>query len=202
MKPTELRVTPEEIKEAYFHIRKDEGDALRFAAQRITSFHERQRLKTWMYQDHEATLGQVVTPVDAVGVYVPGGKAVYPSSVLMCAIPAKVAGVSRVVMCTPPQKGPINPICWSQPNAGVTEIFASGACKTLERCLWDPDNPTRRQNGAWQYLCRDGQAANLRHRRDRMVAGPSELLIAQMARQAGACRSRSLSNRDDEDAQV
>ena len=109
MKEAELRVTPEEIKEAYFHIRKDEGDALRFAAQRIMSFHERQRLKTWMYQDHEATLGQVVTPVDAVGVYVPGGKAVYPSSVLMCAIPAKVAGVSRVVMCTPPQKGPINP---------------------------------------------------------------------------------------------
>jgi Histidinol dehydrogenase len=53
-----MRVTPEEIKEAYFHIRKDEGDALRFAAQRITAFHERQRLKTWMYQDHEATLGQ------------------------------------------------------------------------------------------------------------------------------------------------
>ena len=61
MKDTGLRVTPEEIKEAYFHIRKDEGDALRFAAQRITSFHERQRMKTWMYQDHEATLGQVVT---------------------------------------------------------------------------------------------------------------------------------------------
>src|SRR6185436_2382715 len=73
MKDTELRVTPEEIKEAYFHIRKEEGDALRFAAQRITSFHERQRIKTWMYQDHEATLGQVVTPVDAVGIYVPGG---------------------------------------------------------------------------------------------------------------------------------
>ena len=68
MKDIELRVTPEEIKEAYFHIRKDEGDALRFAARRITLFHERQRIKTWMYQDNEATLGQVVTPVDAVGV--------------------------------------------------------------------------------------------------------------------------------------
>ena len=62
-----------------------------------------------MYQDDTATLGQVGTPVDAVGVYVPGGKAVYPSSVLMCAIPAKVAGVERIVMVTPPQKGPINP---------------------------------------------------------------------------------------------
>ena len=70
-------------------IRKEEGDALRFAAQRIMAFHERQRTKTWMYQDGAATLGQVVTPLDAVGVYVPGGKAVYPSTVLMSAIPAR-----------------------------------------------------------------------------------------------------------------
>ena len=73
---------------------------MRFAAQRIMAFHERQRTKTWMYQDGAATLGQVVTPL-AVGVYVPGGKAVYPSTVLMSAIPAKVAGVKRIVMCTP-----------------------------------------------------------------------------------------------------
>ena len=75
--PEQLKVTPEEIKDAYYRIRKEEGDALRFAAQRITAFHERQRTKTWMYQDGGATLGQVVTPIDAVGVYVPGGKAVY-----------------------------------------------------------------------------------------------------------------------------
>ena len=132
MKDTELRVTPEDIKEAYFHIRKDEGDALRFAAQRITSFHERQRIKTWMYQDNEATLGQVVTPVDAVGVYIPGGKAVYPSSVLMCAIPAKVAGVSRVVMCTPPQKGSINPyLLVAADIAGVTEIYRVGGVQAV-----------------------------------------------------------------------
>lgn len=72
LKPEAVRVTAEEIKNAYFHIRKDEGDALRLAAQRITSFHERQRTKTWMYQDGDVTLGQVVGPVDAVGVYVPG----------------------------------------------------------------------------------------------------------------------------------
>src|SRR4029078_10841348 len=66
----QLKVTPEETKEAYYHIRKEEGDALRFAAQRIAAFHERQRTKTWMYQDGSATLGQGVTPIDAVGVYV------------------------------------------------------------------------------------------------------------------------------------
>ena len=98
----------------YYKIRKEEGDALRFAAQRIMAFHERQRTKTWMYQDGAATLGQVVTPLDAVGVYVPGGKAVYPSTVLMSAIPAKVAGVKRIVMCTPLRKAKSIPICLSQ----------------------------------------------------------------------------------------
>ncbi|MER3424572.1 MAG: histidinol dehydrogenase, partial [Nitrospiraceae bacterium] len=101
LKPPQFRVSPEQVKEAYYQIRKEEGDALRYAAQRIMSFHERQRTKTWMYQDNGATLGQMIMPLDAVGLYVPGGKAVYPSSVLMSAIPAKVAGVKRVVMCTP-----------------------------------------------------------------------------------------------------
>ncbi len=132
LKSDALRVTPEEIKNAYFHIRKDDGDALRLAAQRITTFHERQRTKTWMYQDNDATLGQVVTPVDAVGVYVPGGKAVYPSSVLMCVIPAKVAGVQRIVMVTPPQKSAINPyLLVAADIAGVTEIYRVGGVQAI-----------------------------------------------------------------------
>ena len=130
--PTQLKISPEEIKESYYKIRKEEGDALRFAAQRITAFHERQRTKTWMYQDGAATLGQVVTPLDAVGVYVPGGKAVYPSTVLMSAIPAKVAGVKRIVMCTPPQKGGINPyLLVAADIAGVTEIYRVGGVQAI-----------------------------------------------------------------------
>ncbi|MCP9447427.1 MAG: histidinol dehydrogenase, partial [Nitrospira sp.] len=131
-KPDELRVTPDKIKNAYFHIRKEEGDALRLAARRITAFHERQRTKTWMYQDGDATLGQLVTPVDAVGIYVPGGKAVYPSSVLMCAIPAKIAGVRRVVVVTPPQQGGINPyLLVAADIAGVTEIYRVGGVQAV-----------------------------------------------------------------------
>jgi histidinol dehydrogenase len=130
--PTQLKVSPEEIKESYYKIRKEEGDSLRFAAQRIMAFHERQRTKTWMYQDGAATLGQVVTPLDAVGVYVPGGKAVYPSTVLMSAIPAKVAGVKRIVMCTPPQKGGINPyLLVAADIAGVTEIYRVGGVQAI-----------------------------------------------------------------------
>ena len=140
MKDTELRVTPEEIKEAYFHIRKDEGDALRFAAQRITSFHERQRMKTWMYQDDEATLGQVVTPVDAVGVYVPGGKAVYPSSVLDVRDSSQGRGrppYGDVYAATKRLRS--IPICWSQPILPALRRFiASGACKPSARWPMGP----------------------------------------------------------------
>ena len=67
LKPPQFRVSPEQVKEAYYQIRKEEGDALRYAAQRVMAFHERQRSKTWMYQDNGATLGQVVVPLDAVG---------------------------------------------------------------------------------------------------------------------------------------
>ena len=130
--PAQFRVSPEQVKEAYYQIRKDEGDALRFAAQRIMAFHERQRTKTWMYQDNGATLGQVVLPLDSVGLYIPGGKAAYPSSVLMCAIPAKVAGVKRVVMCTPSSKAGINPyLLVAADIAGVDEVYRFGGVQAV-----------------------------------------------------------------------
>ena len=127
LKPEKFRVTPEEIKSAHALIRKEEGDALRFAGDRIRSFHERQRTSTWMVQDRNSRLGQMVTPLDAVGVYVPGGKALYPSSVLMNAIPAKVAGVKRVVMCTPTSTGEVHPyLLVAGDIAGVDEIYRVG----------------------------------------------------------------------------
>ena len=132
LKPDALRVTPEEIKEAYFKIRKEDGDALRLAAQRVAAFHERQRTKTWMYQEQGATLGQAVLPLDAVGLYVPGGKAVYPSTVLMAAIPAKVAGVRRVTMCTPSGQAGINPyLLVAADIAGVDEIYRVGGVQAV-----------------------------------------------------------------------
>ena len=169
-----MKVTPEEIKEAYYHIRKEEGDALRFAAQRITAFHERQRTKTWMYQDGGATLGQVVTPIDAVGVYVPGGKAVYPSTVLMSAIPAKVAGVQRIVDVHAASER------WDQSlSAGC-----SGHCRchgNLSRGRRAGDrcagirHQDHRQSGqdrrSGQYLRRYGQADAVRDRRHRHGCG-------------------------------
>ncbi len=207
LKPAELRVTPEEIKEAYYRIRKDEGDALRFAAQRITSFHERQRTKTWMYQDNEATLGQVVTSLDAVGVYVPGGKAVYPSSVLMCAIPAKVAGVRRVVMCTPPQKGGINPyLLVAADIAGVTEIYRVGGVQAIGAMAYGTKTIARVDKIVGPGNIYVATAKRLLYGTVGidMVAGPSELLVVadDSAKPTHVAADLLCEAEHDEDAQV
>jgi histidinol dehydrogenase len=207
LKPEQLKVTPEEIKEAYYHIRKEEGDALRFAAQRITAFHERQRTKTWMYQDGAATLGQVVTPIDTVGVYVPGGKAVYPSTVLMSAIPAKVAGVQRIVMATPPQKGGVNPyLLVAADIAGVTEIYRVGGVQAIGALAFGTKTIPKVDK-----IVGPGNAYVAAAKRMLygtvgldMVAGPSELLIVadDDAKPAHVAADLLCEAEHDEDAQV
>ncbi len=207
LKLDELRVTPEEIKNAYFHIRKDEGDALRLASQRITSFHERQRTKTWMYQDGDATLGQVVSPVDAVGVYVPGGKAAYPSSVLMCAIPAKVAGVSRVVVVTPPQKGGINPyLLVAADIAGVTEIYRLGGVQAVAALAYGTKTIPKVDKVVGPGNIYVATAKRLLYGTVGidMIAGPSELLVVadENAKPAHVAADLLCEAEHDEDAQV
>lgn len=208
LKPDALRVTSEEVKNAYFHIRKDEGDALRLAAQRITSFHERQRTKTWMYQDGDATLGQLVGPVDAVGVYIPGGKAVYPSSVLMCAIPAKVAGVPRIVMVTPPQKdGIINPyLLVAADIAGVTEIYRVGGVQAVAALAYGTNTIARVDKIVGPGNIYVATAKRLLYGTVGidMVAGPSELLVVadDEATPAHVAADLLCEAEHDEDAQV
>ncbi len=207
LKPDTVRVTPEEIKNAYFHIRKDEGDALRLAAERVTAFHERQRSKTWMYQDGDATLGQVIGPVDAVGVYVPGGKAVYPSSVLMCAIPAKVAGVSRIVMVTPPQKEGINPyLLVAADIAGVTEIYRVGGVQAVAALAYGTKTIAKVDKIVGPGNIYVATAKRLLYGTVGidMVAGPSELLVVadDEAKPAHVAADLLCEAEHDEDAQV
>lgn len=207
IKPDQLKVTPEEIKEAYFHIRKDEGDALRFAAQRITAFHERQRTKTWMYQDGAATLGQVITPIDSVGVYVPGGKAVYPSTVLMSAIPAKVAGVERIVMVTPPQKGGINPYLFVAADiAGVTEIYRVGGVQAIGALAYGTKTISKVDKiiGPGNIYVATAKRVLYGTVGIDMVAGPSELLVVadDDANPAHVAADLLCEAEHDEDAQV
>jgi len=207
LKADQLKVSAEEIKEAYYHIRKEEGDALRFAAQRIATFHERQRTKTWMYQDGAATLGQVITPIDTVGVYVPGGKAVYPSTVLMSAIPAKVAGVQRIVMATPPQKGGINPyLLVAADIAGVTEIYRIGGVQAIGALAFGTKTIPKVDK-----IVGPGNAYVAAAKRMLygivgidMVAGPSELLVVadDDARPTHVAADLLCEAEHDEDAQV
>lgn len=140
LRPAAFRVPSEAVKEAHAFIRKEEGDALRFAAERIRAFHERQRTSTWMYQERGARLGQLILPLDTVGVYVPGGKAIYPSSVLMNVVPAKVAGVKRVVMCTPTSTGEVNPyLLVAADIAGVDEIYRVGGAQAIAAMAYGTD---------------------------------------------------------------
>ncbi len=180
LKPGQFRVSPEQVKEAYYHIRKEEGDALRYAAQRIMAFHERQRAKTWMYQDGGATLGQVILPLDSVGLYVPGGKAVYPSTVLMCAVPAKVAGVRRVVMCTPAQKTGISPyLLVAADIAGVDEVYRIGGVQAIGAMAYGTKTIARVDKIVGpgnQYVAAAKRLLYGTVGLD-MVAGPSELLV-------------------------
>ena len=127
-----IRVTSDEIKAAYKEINQEELDALGEAAKRIRLFHERQKQDSWTYEEDGIVLGQMVKPLEIVGIYVPGGKASYPSSVLMNAIPAKVAGVKRIVMCSPFPEGQTRPhVLVAADLAGVTEIYKIGGAQAV-----------------------------------------------------------------------
>lgn len=180
LKPKQFRVMPDEIKSAHAHIRKEEGDALRFAGDRIRSFHDRQRTSTWMYQDRNSRLGQMVTPLDAVGVYVPGGKALYPSSVLMNAIPAKVAGVKRVVMCTPTSTGQVNPyLLVAAEIAGVDEIYRIGGVHGVAALAFGTKTIPRVDKivGPGNLYVATAKRLVYGQVDIDMIAGPSELLV-------------------------
>ena len=124
-----IKVTEEEIKEAYEAVDPALIDVIRKALVNIRSYHEKQRQNSWFTSETNGTmLGQKVTALERVGVYVPGGKAVYPSSVLMNIVPAKVAGVDQIVMTTPPGKTvkSIHPL-WLQPKKPVQMKFTKSA---------------------------------------------------------------------------
>ena len=107
----DLELSPGELKKAWEGLPSDSAEALMVAAERIRLYADRQKMESWRYSEPDGTvLGQQVTPLDKVGVYVPGGKAAYPSSVLMNAIPAKAAGVPEIVMVVPTPGGETNPL--------------------------------------------------------------------------------------------
>lgn len=132
----DLELTQAELKTAFDSLPAAQREALQAAAQRVRSYHEAQKRasgESWSYRDADGTLlGQKVTPLDRVGIYVPGGKAAYPSSVLMNAIPAHVAGVGEIIMVVPTPRGEKNPLVLAAAYvAGVTRAFTIGGAQAV-----------------------------------------------------------------------
>ena len=133
----QLEISRQELKLAYDTLSAEQKSALDVAAQRVRAYHERQKIEagchSWEYEEADGTrLGQKVTPLDRVGIYVPGGKAAYPSSVLMNAIPAKVAGVKEVIMVVPTPDGARNPLVLAAAHlSGVDRVFTIGGAQAV-----------------------------------------------------------------------
>lgn len=132
-KMAELVLSQEDLKNAFERISPEIQTALQTAAARVESYHQRQKMQSWSYTDEDGTLlGQQITPLDRVGIYVPGGKAAYPSSVIMNAMPAHVAGVPEIIMVVPTPKGERNDIVLAAAYvAGVTKVFTIGGAQAI-----------------------------------------------------------------------
>lgn len=176
-----MRVTAEDLEEAYNSVDPEIIAALELAAKRIESHHSRQMPKDDIYEDSLGVgLGSRWTAIDAVGIYVPGGTASYPSSVLMNAVPAKVAGVQRIVMVVPALKGEINPAVLAAAKiAGVSEIYRIGGAQAVAALAYGTETiaPVYKITGPGNAYV----AAAKRHVFGTvgidMIAGPSEVLV-------------------------
>ncbi len=129
----EIEIPTSELATALAAIPTEIREGLEHAAIRVREYHERQKMESWLYEDKEGnTLGQQVMPLDSVGIYVPGGKAAYPSSVLMNAIPAHVAGVSEIIMVVPTSKGEKNQMVLAAAAiSGVSKVFSIGGAQAV-----------------------------------------------------------------------
>lgn len=177
-----IRVTKEEIEEAYTLVDPELIDVIRKALVNIREYHEKQRQYSWFDSKPNGTmLGQKVTPLATTGVYVPGGKAVYPSSVLMNVIPAKVAGVEKIVMVTPPGKdGKVNPNTLVAANeAGADEIYKVGGAQAIAALAFGTESIPKVDKivGPGNIYVALAKKAVYGYVSIDSIAGPSEILV-------------------------
>ena len=176
-----LRVSEREIAEALGSIDEKVRIALETAAERIRVFHERQQVSSWQYEDEEGnTLGQRISPLDSVGIYVPGGRASYPSSVLMNAIPAKVAGVGQIAMVAPAPRGEMNRVVLAAASlAGVDDVFTVGGAQAVAALAYGTSTVPRVDKivGPGNRYVAEAKRQVFGRVGIDMVAGPSEILI-------------------------
>jgi histidinol dehydrogenase len=177
----ELEVSRTRLEQALERIPADPRDALEAAADRIRDYHQRQKQDSWQYEDADGTvLGQRVTPLDRVGLYVPGGKAAYPSSVLMNALPAKVAGVGEVIMVVPTPAGVVNDMVLAAAAiSGVDRVFTLGGAQAIGALAYGTETVP-----AVDKIVGPGNIFVATAKREvfgtvgiDMIAGPSEILV-------------------------
>ena len=180
--PENVRVTEEEIQEAYTKVDPGLVDVIRKALVNIRSYHEKQKRYSWFDSTPKGTLlGQKVTPLRAVGVYVPGGKAAYPSSVLMNIVPAKVAGVEKIVMTTPCNAaGEVNPATLvAAKEAGADEIYKAGGAQAIAALAFGTESIPKVDKivGPGNIYVALAKKAVYGHVSIDSIAGPSEILV-------------------------
>ena len=177
-----IKVTQEEIKEAYTKVSNELLTVIRKSLVNIESYHQRQKQNSWFNSTEEGTiLGQKITPLQRVGVYVPGGKAVYPSSVLMNIMPAKVAGVPEIIMTTPcNREGQVNPAVLVAANeAGVNEVYKVGGAQAIGALAYGTDSIKKVDKivGPGNIYVALAKKAVYGHVNVDSIAGPSEILV-------------------------
>ncbi|MEO0442111.1 MAG: histidinol dehydrogenase [Pseudomonadota bacterium] len=176
-----LKVAVEDCQKALAGLPQDQRWALQQAAERVRAYHQHQVQESWQFTDADGTvLGQKITPMDRVGIYVPGGKASYPSSVLMNAIPAKVAGVEQVVMVVPAPDGELNPMVLAAASlAGVDEIYTIGGAQAVAALAYGTHsiNKVDKIVGPGNIYVATAKRAVFGQVAIDMIAGPSEILV-------------------------
>lgn len=182
IKAETLKVTGQEIEEAMKEVDPELIEILKKSMRNIRQFHEKQRQYSWFDSKPDGTiLGQKITPLESVGVYVPGGKAAYPSSVLMNIIPAEVAGVRRIAMVTPPGKdGKVNPVTLTAAHlAGVTEVYKVGGAQAVAALAFGTETIPKVNKivGPGNIFVALAKKAVYGHVSIDSIAGPSEILV-------------------------
>jgi histidinol dehydrogenase len=176
-----LEVSKSEIEQALQEVDSHTLDTLQLAADRIAAFHRKQKEETWLDDDEpDIRLGQMVTPLDRVGIYVPGGKASYPSSVLMNAIPAKVAGVGEIIMVVPMPDGIVNQhVLAAARIAGVDRIFKIGGAQAVAALAYGTQTVPRvdKITGPGNIYVATAKRLVFGTVDIDMIAGPSEILV-------------------------
>jgi len=175
-----LRMTPREMAAVARQASPEGVDALRVAAERIKAFHLRQKEESWSYREGGALLGQLIRPVHRVGVYVPGGKASYPSTVLMNVIPAQVAGVREIALCVPAPQGEVNPYVMAAVGLlGVKEVYRVGGAQAVAAMAYGTETIRRVDKivGPGNIYVATAKRMVFGEVDIDMIAGPSEVLI-------------------------